>query len=93
MKNTIDQMSKILEKHNIYLHEGVRKDESGDKTKDHERFHALKAGFSKSHAFHIDLGASNHMVSLKESLSYLDITGGTRIHMEDDSQIPTVGKV
>ena len=32
------------------------------------------------------------MVASKESFSYLDPSGGPRIHMVDDSQIPTVGK-
>ena len=65
-------MTKILEKHNISLHEGTRKVEFGDKTKDHdERFHALKVGFSKSHAFLIDSRAYNHMVASKNhSLHY-----------------------
>ena len=49
-------MSKILEQHNISLPGGASKDDSGDKTEDHdERFHALKVGFSKSHAFLIQI--------------------------------------
>ena len=52
MKKTIDQMRKLFEQHNIALPEGARKDDSGDKTEDHdERCHALKASCSKSHAF------------------------------------------
>ena len=44
MKNTIDHMEKILEKHNISLPEGTRKTNYGEMTEDHdERFHALKA--------------------------------------------------
>ena len=66
MKNTIYQMSRLLEKHNISLPEGARKDDSGDKTEYHEIFHALKVGFSKSHVVLIDSGASNHMVASKE---------------------------
>ena len=66
MKKTIDTMSKLLEKHNISLPEGARKVESGDNTGDHdERSHAMKASFSKSHAFLIDSRASNHMVASK----------------------------
>ena len=46
MKKTIDQISKLLDKHNISLHEGVRKDKSRDKTEAHdERCHALKDFF------------------------------------------------
>ena len=69
MKKTIDQMSRLLEQHNISLPEGARKVDSRDKTEYHERCHALKAGFSKLHAFLIDSGASNHMVSSKDNHS------------------------
>ena len=49
MKNTIDQMEKILEHHNISLPKGARKTEFGEKSKDHdERCHALKARCSKT---------------------------------------------
>ena len=59
-------MTKLLEKHNISLPEGAIKDDSRDKTEDHdERCDALKVGFSKSHAFIIDSGDSNHMVASK----------------------------
>ena len=72
LKKTIAQMSKILQKHNISLHEEARNVDSRDKTEDHdERFHPLKDGFSKSHAFLINLGASNHMVASKESFSII----------------------
>ena len=69
MKKTIDQMSRLLEQHNISLPKGARKVDYEDKTEYHERWHALKAGFSKSQAFLIDSGASNHMVAYKESFS------------------------
>ena len=65
MNKTIDQMSRLLEQHNITLPKGARKDDSRDKTEYHERWHALKVGFSKSHAFLINLGASNHIVTFK----------------------------
>ena len=49
MKKTIDQMEKLLEKHNISLPEGARKTDSGENSKDHnERCHALKASCSKN---------------------------------------------
>ena len=87
-------MTKLPEKHNVSLPEGARKDESGDKTKDHyERFHALKASFSKLHAFLIDLGASNHMVASKESFSSLKLANGLSSHMGDDTQIQAEGRV
>ena len=66
MKKTIDQMSRLLEQHNISLLEGTRKVDSGDNTEDHEICHELKVGFSKCHAFLIDSGTSNHMVASKE---------------------------
>ena len=66
MNKTIDLISRLLEQHNIFLLEGPRKADSGDKTKDHERCNALKAGFSKSRVFLIDSRASNHMVASKE---------------------------
>ena len=80
-------MSKILEQHNISLPEDASKDDSREKTKDHERCHALKAVFSKCHAFLIDSRASNHIVSSKESLSSLNLTNGPSIHMGDDTPI------
>ena len=72
MKNTFDQMEKLLEHHNISLPEGARKNDSGEQTEDHdERCHALKASCSKTHAFLIDSGDSNNMVSYRESFSSL----------------------
>ena len=78
----------------IFTHlESGRIDDYGDNTKDHdERCHALKDGFSKSHAFLIDLGASNHKVSSRESFSSLQLTNGLSIHMGDDTQIQAEGK-
>ena len=57
------------------------------KKEDNERCHALKAIFSKYHAFLIDSRASNHMVSSKESFSSLKLTYGPSIHMGDDTEI------
>ena len=46
MKKTIDKMEKLLEQHNIALHEGSRKTDSRETTEDHdERCHALKASY------------------------------------------------
>ena len=93
MKKTINQLSKLLEKHNIKLLEGTRKVEYGDKTEDHnERFNAMKVGFSKSHAFLIVSRASNHMVASKDSFSSLHLINGPSIHMGDDTQIQVEGK-
>ena len=92
MKKTIDQMSRFLEYHNISLPKGTQKVDSGDNTGDHERCRALKVVLLKSHAFLMDLGASNHMVSSKESLSSLNLSNGSIIHMRDDTQIQDEGK-
>ena len=86
-------MPKLLEKHNIYLPKGTRKDGSRFNIEHHdERFHALKDGFSKSHAFLIDSRASNHMVASKESFSSLQLTYGPSIQMGDENQIQAEGK-
>ena len=88
MKKNIDQMEKILEHHNISISEGTRNTVSREMTEDHdERCHALKDICSKSDAFLIDSGASNHMVASRESFSSLQTTDGTSIHMDDDTQI------
>ena len=92
MKNTIDQMSIIHEQKNISLPKGAKKDESEDKIEYNEICHALNDRFSKSHSFFIDLGASNHMVSSKESFSSLQLTDGPSIHMGDDTQLEGEGK-
>ena len=85
-------MSRLLDQHNISLPEGAKKVYFGDKTKYHERCHALKAVFSKYHAFLIDSRASNHMVSSKESFSSLKITNGPSIHMGYDTKTQAKGK-
>ena len=93
MKKTIDQVTKLLEHQNIYLPKGARKDDSGEKTKDHdERCRALEASCSKSHAFLIYSGASNHMVASRESFSSLQLVDGLSIHIGDDTQIQAEGK-
>ena len=83
-------MSKLLEHNNISLPKGAKKYDVGNKTEDHERCHVLKEGFSQSKAFLIVSITSNHMVSLKESFTTMDLSGVPRIHMGDDSQIPVV---
>ena len=92
MKKTIDQISTLLQHNNIALPQRVKKSDAGQPTEDHERCHALKAGLSLSKAYLIDFGASNHMVSSKESFTTLNLSGGPSIHMADDSQIPTIGR-
>ena len=82
MKNTIDHMEKILERHNSSLPKGARKTDTKEKTKYHDEIcHALKASCSKSHAFLIDSRASNHMVSSGESFSSLQLTDDSSVHI------------
>ena len=85
-------MSRLLDQHNISLPKGTRKVEFGYNINYHDRFHAPKVGFSKSHAFLIDSRVSNHMVSSKESFSSLKLLDGPSIHMGDDTQIQAEGK-
>ena len=83
----------LLEKHNIKIPVGARKDDHREETKEHdERSHALKTIFSRTHAFLIDPGASNHIVASRESFSYLQSTNVPSIHMVNDSQIRAKGK-
>ena len=45
MKNTIDQMTRILEQRHTSLLEGARNTDIGSKLDDHERCHVVKYGF------------------------------------------------
>ena len=73
MKKTIDQISTLLEHNNISLPQGEKKSNAGQLTEDHERCHALKESLTQSKAYLIDSGASNYMVSSKESFSTITI--------------------
>ena len=75
MKKTIDQLSTLLEQNNIALPKGAKKSDVGQPTEDRERCHALKASLTQLKAYLIDYGASNHMVSSKESFSTLTLSG------------------
>ena len=66
--------------------------DDGEKNKYHERFHALKAGLTSSKANLIDSGASNHMVSSRESFINFLPSGGLSSHMGHKSKIPNVEK-
>ena len=59
--------------------------DEGHQIEGHERCHDLKVGFTQSKAYLIDSGASNHMVSSKESFTSMDLSGGPSIHMWGDS--------
>ena len=88
MRRKIDEMDLLLKKHNIIVPVSVMKVDHREETEEHDkRCHALKASYSGTHAFLIDLGASNHMVASRESFSSLQLTDGPSIHMGDDAQI------
>ena len=53
----------------------------------------MKASLTLSKAYLIDFGASNHMVSSRESFTTLTLSGGPRTHMGGDSQILDSGRV
>ena len=83
MRRTIDKMALLLKKHNITAPASARKDDQTKDTKDtedcFERGHALKASFSTAHAFLIDSGASNNLVTFRESFSSLQFFDGPSI--------------
>ena len=54
MKNTIDQLSTLLEQNNISLPQGVEMSKSRENTEEYERCHALKEGFTQSKDYLID---------------------------------------
>ena len=86
MRRTIDGMIVILEKHNITVPPGVRKDDHREETKEHEEtYDALNASYYIAHAFLINYGASNHMVTSRESFSSLQYFDGPSIHMGNNS--------
>ena len=91
MRKQLDEMSALLKQHNIAPPRAKKPDEESSK-EEVERCHALKSTLSPSLAFIIDSGASNDMVSSKESFSTLSLSKGPNIHMGDDSQIPTEGR-
>ena len=85
MKRQLDLMTLLLEKNNINLPKGTRKNENHVRNNHPERGHALMANVSNPRALLIDSGALNHMVASKESFSSLDFDSSIPIHMGDDS--------
>ena len=67
MEKTLDQLKNILEQNNISLPQGAEMSDYGENTKEYERFLSLKIGLTPSKDYFIDFGASNHMVSSRES--------------------------
>ena len=93
MKKTLNQLTTLLEENNISLPQGVDISDAGEQIEEYERCLSLKAGLTSSKAYLIDPGASNHMVSSRESFTTLNLIGGPIIYMVDESQIPTIGRV
>ena len=80
MRRKIDEMALLLKKHNITVPTSARKDDHKEETEEYEETcHALKASCSTTHAFLIDYGASNHMVTSRESFSSLQYFDGPSI--------------
>ena len=92
MKKQIDMLTQILEKNNISHPDCSNNREGGSNSEDKERVHALVAGISSSPSFIIDSGASRHMVSTKETFSFLDMSKGPPKVLGDDSLTDSLGK-
>ena len=88
MRKELDEMYALLKQHNIASPREKKLDEE-PQIEDIERCHSLKTTISPSLAYIIDYGASNHMVTSKESFSTLSLTKGPNIHMGDVSLILT----
>ena len=91
MKKIIDMMTQLLDKDNIPLPEGTRKNEGGSSSENKDRCYALVSGSSRSPSFIIDSSDSRHMDSIEDSFSSLHPYNGPSILMGDDLEIPTKG--
>ena len=86
-------MDLLLEQHNITLPASARNVDHREEPEEHDEIGlALKARCSRTHNFLIDSGDSNHMVSSRESFSFLQSSDGPSIHMGNNSQIRSKGK-
>ena len=92
IKKQIDMLTQLLENHNISLPGGTSKKEGGSSFEDQERVHALVARTVIYPSFIIDFGASMHMVSPKNSFSYIDDSKGPNIWLGDNSENKNRGK-
>ena len=84
-------MSQILEKNNIPLPNGARKEEGGLNFQNKDRFHALVTASSESSSIIMDSCSSRNMDSIQVSFSILHTYSGPSILMGDDSEIPAKG--
>ena len=80
MKNTLDQMKYICVQNNISLPQGAYMYDDEKHIEKDEIF--LHASLSPSKAYLIDSGASNHMVSSKESFINFPISREPRVIWE-----------
>ena len=91
MKKNIYMMEQLLNKNNIPLPKGIRKNEGGSSLEKKARCHALVAGSSRYSSLILNSGSSRKMSSIQDSFSYLHPYIGPSILMGDDSEIPTTG--
>ena len=82
MKKHIDQLSALLKQNSISLPQRAKNPDDEPQIEDDERCHALKDRIIQSKEELIDSGASNHMVSSKESFSTVTLLGGPSITWE-----------
>ena len=72
----------------------ARKEDSEEEDEEYQRKgHAMKASCSTVQVFLIDYGASNHMVSSRESFSSLQYFNGPSIQMGNSSKVQAKRKV
>ena len=91
MNKSIDMVAQLLEKNNIPLPDGAKKKDGGLNFENKEWCQALVDGYYGYSFFIIDLGASRHMDSARESLSALHSYSGPSTLMGDESDIPAKG--
>ena len=90
MNKTLDQLKALFVQNNISLTQGAYMSDDEENTKEHERCHALHANLTPSKDYLVDFGASNHMVSSRESFINFLPSGGPSSHMGHNSKIPAV---
>ena len=88
MKKTLNQMKDLCVQNNISLTQGVEMSDDGYQIEEYER--CLHASLTLLKAYLIDSGASNHMVSSRESFITFPLSRGPNSHMGDDSKIPAI---
>ena len=88
IKKTLDQMKDLCVQNNISLPQRAAISDDEERTEEDEMF--LHASLCPSNAYVIDFGASNHMVSSRESFTTLTLSGGPSTHMGYEIPITTI---